>query len=101
MDGIVGHGGPAIAEVDDAAHAVRRLHLAELGLEIEAREQVAGKQRLGEPRRAANGHSLEPDAGKKDGRARNLPDVIGGNVFALGLGFEAEPGGHDEMTNVE
>ena len=90
-DGI-GHGGPLVAEMDDAADALDVPHQADGARKIESGEKVVGKERLCEPNRAAAGGAFKADTREIDLDLGMLFEMSGRNVLVFGLGAEAKPG---------
>ena len=82
---------PALAKVNHAAHAARRLHLAQGILPVKTREKIIGEQRLGHPAQTLPRGALETHARQKNFDALHFFEVRRRDVFMLRPGTEAEP----------
>lgn len=93
FDGRFGHRGPFVSKVNDAGDAGGVMDAVEHRFPLEVREEIVGEHRLGDDDGAEAGFARETDAGIEDVDSGDLAEVSGSDVFVLGLGTQAKPGG--------
>lgn len=92
VDGGIGDDGGEKAETDDAADSLGGGDEFLVPVEVAAREDVSREEGLAEPDLAATGHFFKSEPRGIDFDSLDEADVGGGDVLALLLGAEAEPG---------
>jgi len=88
---LIGDGGEAVTKMDDRADAGGVLDLVKMKGWSKAREEVVGEEGFDESDGASAGGLAQAEARAEDGNLMDEAEVGGGDVFALGLGTDAEP----------